>query len=68
MQGMASRDRVRPWMAEPEPRMDAAFGVSREAIPCSRCSGALERHLRASPAPLIKQRNILPGQTLPILG
>ncbi len=23
------RDRLRPWMAEAEPRMDAAFGVSR---------------------------------------
>jgi hypothetical protein len=44
MQGMALRDRVRPWTAEPEPCMDAAFGVSRKAIPGSRCSGATEHN------------------------
>jgi hypothetical protein len=66
MQGMVLRDRVRPWMAEPEPRMDAAFGVSRKAVPCSRRSGALEQSLRGSPVPLIEQRQLTPGGALGI--
>jgi hypothetical protein len=31
------RDRLRPWMGEAEPRMDAGFGVSRQP-PLPACS------------------------------